>query len=255
MDVFDRIVVGVDGTDLGLEALHQALALAPDGATVTAVTAMHTGVAVHAGFQVSDVAAKLEEEGEQARRDAAAIIAERPNCTTMLVRGEAKSALRQACMEADARLLALGARSDSRMVGLMAGETATTLLHDATRSVLFARPQWGRRWSPSRIVVGVDGSEHALAALAVADELAERLGADVTVLAATGGKPISTDGAWAGRVTEWDSGRPTDALRDRSTRADLIIVGSRGLHGLRALGSVSERVAHGALCTALVVHG
>jgi nucleotide-binding universal stress UspA family protein len=30
-------------------------------------------------------------------------------------------------------------------------------------------------------------------------------------------------------------------------------VGSRGLHGLRALGSVSERVAHDASCSVLVV--
>jgi nucleotide-binding universal stress UspA family protein len=35
---------------------------------------------------------------------------------------------------------------------------------------------------------------------------------------------------------------------------DLVVVGSRGVHGLRALGSVSERVAHQAHCTALVVH-
>ena len=34
--------------------------------------------------------------------------------------------------------------------------------------------------------------------------------------------------------------------------ADLIVVGSRGLHGLRALGSVSERVAHGAEASVLV---
>ena len=33
---------------------------------------------------------------------------------------------------------------------------------------------------------------------------------------------------------------------------DLIVVGSRGLHGLRALGSVSERVAHGAKASVLV---
>ena len=33
---------------------------------------------------------------------------------------------------------------------------------------------------------------------------------------------------------------------------DLIVVGSRGLHGLRALGSVSERVAYGAKASVLV---
>jgi nucleotide-binding universal stress UspA family protein len=35
--------------------------------------------------------------------------------------------------------------------------------------------------------------------------------------------------------------------------ADLVVVGSRGLRGLKALGSVSERVAHQARSSVLVV--
>lgn len=38
-----------------------------------------------------------------------------------------------------------------------------------------------------------------------------------------------------------------------SLEADLVVVGSRGLHGLVGLGSVSERVAHRARCSVLVV--
>jgi nucleotide-binding universal stress UspA family protein len=38
-----------------------------------------------------------------------------------------------------------------------------------------------------------------------------------------------------------------------SELADLVVVGSRGLHGLKALGSVSERVAHQARSPVLVV--
>ncbi len=40
---------------------------------------------------------------------------------------------------------------------------------------------------------------------------------------------------------------------ERSTAADLLVVGSRGLHGAKALGSVSERVAHAAASSVLVV--
>jgi nucleotide-binding universal stress UspA family protein len=36
--------------------------------------------------------------------------------------------------------------------------------------------------------------------------------------------------------------------------ADILVVGSRGLHGLKSLGSISERVAHQAACSVLVVH-
>jgi nucleotide-binding universal stress UspA family protein len=46
---------------------------------------------------------------------------------------------------------------------------------------------------------------------------------------------------------------PVDALVAAAADADLLVVGSRGLHGLHALGSVSERVAHRAGCSALVV--
>jgi nucleotide-binding universal stress UspA family protein len=254
MSVFDRVVVGVDGTDFGFEALRQTLVLGPPGGAVYAVTALDPGVAVHAGFNMSDVAAQLEEEADRARATAAEIMGDRLNCTTKVVRGDAKSVLRHACAEYDATFLALGGRSSSRFLGMMAGETAGTLLHDAALSVLFARPLWGQRWHPNRVVVGVDSSEFSLAALAVADDLAERLGSALEVVTATGGKPVEREGAWAERVTAWDPGHPFAALRDRSTHADLLILGSRGLHGVRALGSVSERVAHGAHCSALIIH-
>jgi fatty acid/phospholipid biosynthesis enzyme len=44
---------------------------------------------------------------------------------------------------------------------------------------------------------------------------------------------------------------PVDALSRLDP--DLLVVGSRGLQGFRALGSVSERVAHEARCSVLVV--
>ncbi len=49
--------------------------------------------------------------------------------------------------------------------------------------------------------------------------------------------------------------RVLDLLHTISEEADLVVVGSRGLRGIRALGSVSERVAHEALCPVLVVRG
>ena len=38
-----------------------------------------------------------------------------------------------------------------------------------------------------------------------------------------------------------------------SETADLLVLGSRGLHGLAAIGSVSEQVAHRAKSSVLVV--
>jgi nucleotide-binding universal stress UspA family protein len=254
MSIFDRVIVGVDGTDFGFEALHQALVLCPADGAVSAVTALDTAIAVHAGFDMSRVATELEQEAERARAQAASILDGRSGCTATVVRGDAKSVLRSSCAKHDATLLALGGRSSSRFLGIMAGETAATLLHEAAVSVLLARMQPGQRWQPRRIVVGIDGSAPSLRALAVADDIAGRLGSILRVESATGGKTVDRQGDWTSRVDAWDPGHPVVALLDRSLSADLLIVGSRGIHGVRALGSVSERVAHRAICSTLVVH-
>ena len=105
----------------------------------------------------------------------------------------------------------------------------------------WARPQPGKEWQPGTVVVGLDGSGSALAAVKAADDLAARLGAAVEVVSATGSDAAQPDGGWADRVDTWDAKHPVAALLERSARADLLVVGSRGQHGLRALGSVSER--------------
>jgi nucleotide-binding universal stress UspA family protein len=48
-------------------------------------------------------------------------------------------------------------------------------------------------------------------------------------------------------------GRPVEALVEAAATADLLVMGARGLSGLRALGSVSERVAHRAESSVLIV--
>ena len=52
---------------------------------------------------------------------------------------------------------------------------------------------------------------------------------------------------------EYVEGDPVKTLIASAGKADLVVVGSRGLGGLRSLGSVSERVAHRASCSVLVV--
>ena len=64
-------------------------------------------------------------------------------------------------------------------------------------------------------------------------------------------RPAGFDGSAFFSPTEAPN-YPVPALTD--VDADLIVVGSRGFHGVRALGSVSERVAHRADCSVLVVH-
>lgn len=170
------------------------------------------------------------------------------------MRGKPVDVLRRERDEVNATLVALGGRRSSRFLGIMLGDTGTELLHDATCSVLLACPAREGSWQPREIVVGLDSSNYAEAALQTADRLAESFDGSVEVVSATGGKPIERDAAWASRVQSWDPAHPVHALVERSRDADLVVVGSRGVHGMRAIGSVSERVAHQAHCTALVVH-
>ena len=162
--------------------------------------------------------------------------------------------LRRERDELQATLVALGGRRSSRFLGIMLGDTGTELVHDAACSVLLVCPADESPWRPRKIVVGFDGSTYALAALRTAEELAEAHGGTLEVVTATGGKTIERDAAWTERVETWDPAHPVAALVERSRSVDLIVVGSRGVHGIRTIGSVSERVAHQAHCTALVVH-
>ena len=253
MTIFARIVVGVDGTAWGFEALRQALTLAPaEDSDVEAVTALHTSPAARTGFEAAHWVDVLSEEAAEARDAATTILGDLAGSSARIVRGMPLQVLREARDEAHATLLALGARYSSRFLGIMLGGTASGMLHDGVCSVLLARPQREGPWQPRRVVLGLDGSLPALAALARADELATRLGATVEVVCATSGSP--PEEAWTDRVDSWDAAQPVAALVGRSRAADLVVVGSRGLHGVRAIGSVSERIAHRAQCSVLVVH-
>jgi nucleotide-binding universal stress UspA family protein len=253
VSVFARIVVGVDGTEFGFEALRQALAMAPPDAVVDAVTALETSPAARTGFDAAHWIDLLAQEAEAARSTGAAMLEGRAGSTARVVGGRPLDVLRRARDDAGATLVALGGRRSSRLLGIMLGDTGAELLHDAACSVLVSRRDADREWVPRDVVVGVDGSHSSLAALAAADELANRLGSAVEVVSAADGESPPS-GSWAERVDTWEEAAPVRALVDRSARADLVVVGSRGLHGVRALGSVSERVAHQARSSVLVVH-
>jgi nucleotide-binding universal stress UspA family protein len=255
MKVFERIVVGVDGTDWGFEALRQALVLArTESAVLHAVTALDTALAIHGGFQAGHLTELLATEAEEAREEAEAIMGGREGFSARVVRGKPIDVLRHERDELQATLVALGGRRSSRFLGIMLGDTGTELVHDAVCSALLACPPESEPWRPRRIVVGFDGSPHAQAALREAEKLAAAFDGTVEVVAATGGKEIARDATGAERVDTWDAAHPVAVLVERSRSVDLVVVGSRGVHGIRTIGSVSERVAHQAHCTALVVH-
>lgn len=251
--VFDRIVVGVDDTSESLEAVRQAAVLrAPDGA-LHLLAVVETAKAAHAGFGARAAAEHLLSAARVALDRATA--AAEPT-TSALLTGRPASALLERTRRYEASLLVLGCHEHRRSAGLVFGAVGSVLLREAACSVLVARSGSWPGGSPERIVVGVDGSPASVRAVEVARTLEDRFGSRVALVVALGGKlreATAVVGTYPEALVEDRS--PVDALVSASRSADLVIVGSRGLHGLRALGSVSERVAHRAHASVLVVRG
>ncbi|HET7857332.1 MAG TPA: universal stress protein [Gaiellaceae bacterium] len=248
--VFDRIVCGVENTPQSDEALDQAQCLLAPTGELHLVSVADVAVAVHAGWAASRVLDKIE----VGARDALARAEEHAlDAEAHLLEGEPVRGLLREIDLVDATLVALGTQGHSRTAGIIVGATSTTLLHEAPCAVLIARPSLTEGGFPASVVVGVDGSVHSHRALAAACDVADRFSIPLRVIAATGGRPISLDGLRDVDGLEWSERKPVDALIEASKSADLVVVGSRGLHGPAALGSVSERVAHRARSSVLVV--
>jgi nucleotide-binding universal stress UspA family protein len=253
-EVFRRVVCGVDGSPSATDAAVVASrVVAPDG-TLVLVAVDEYRLAVHAGFRLAPVAEQLATESSRAAQEALERAAVFHEAETRLLEGKPLDCLREEIDRLDATLAVVGTRGQSRAAGIALGSVTTHLLHEARCSVLVARePRDLHEW-PRRILVGVDGSPGSAAALAAAETLAARHEAVLRPLVATREPFVQLEQAraMAPGLEEHDE-TVLHALHVLSEEADLLVVGSRGLRGIRALGSVSERIAHEARCSVLVV--
>jgi nucleotide-binding universal stress UspA family protein len=229
--LFARVVAGADGSEASLEACRQAATLVEPDGVLEVFTAVNLVEATLTGWSAPRIAEQLEREAGEASRRALRLAG--PRARACLVDGPPFPSLMDELVRLDATLVAVGSHGHRRWSEILSGGVAGELLHGAPCSVLVARPPRDVAAFPAHIVVGDDGSTHAATALGAARYLATRFDASVSVVHA--------------------ADRPVEALVRVSADADLLVVGSRGLHGFRALGSVSERVAHEASCSVLVV--
>lgn len=250
--VFERILVGFDGSPASDRALALARELKTPSGSLLALTVAETYYATHAGMDAVAWDEKIRAEAERARLSAARQIDGMAGSRAEIVTGYAAPALLHAAAEIDADLVGVGSHGHSRIAGILLGSVATRVVHDSKCSVLVARGSAPIKQAARSIVVGIDGSPPSVEAAAVAEALGASTGASVRHVTATGGKRLPDDLVL---LAELDARSPVEALLDASRTADLLLVGSRGLHGVGALGSVAERLAHQAECPVLIVRG
>ena len=251
--VLDRVLVGIDARTGSVEAARQAAVLVERYGELTLLAVSppppRVGLDVDDEFDPDHVQAQAEEALAAARRAVGTLAVP----ATRVVRGHAWNRLADEAERARQTLIAVGSHDRRRLGGILAGSTATHLIHKAPCSVLLARPA-GRRF-PQRVLVGLDGSPESALAYATGRRIADRFDCELHAVVAVNGDRanLAEIVRLTGERYEQLPGEPVDALVAASVHVDLLVVGSRGLHGVRALGSVSERVAHTVGCSTLIV--
>jgi nucleotide-binding universal stress UspA family protein len=251
--VFERVLVGIDGSEASREAARQGAVLAEHYGELRLLGVYPPPRRL--GLDPADEFDPEDRRGaiERAVAEATEAIASLAAPAAAVACGHAWKALVDEAGREASTLLAVGSHGQGRIEGILAGSTATEIVHKAPCSVLVARP--ASAGFPERVVVGLDGSKESARAYAAAHRLAARFGSVLWPVVAMGGEAVDLPAIveLTNHRHEELPGEPVDALVAASADADLLVVGSRGLHGFKALGSVSERVAHRARCSTLVV--
>ncbi|WP_068923140.1 universal stress protein [Planobispora rosea] len=283
------IVVGVDGSRAGLEAVgwavHEAgirgvrlriVHVMPAWAFEMPEDVPHADV----GRWMRDGAADLLMRGmERARAEGLPVEVE-----PLLLPGDPRLGLIEAAREAE--LLVVGSHGLGGFLGMLVGSVALGVCGHTACPVAVVRAVPSEQDQPvpdGPVVVGIDGSSGGADALAFAFAEASARGAELRAVHAWSGPVI--EGAphllesaerreggeqrlLAEALTGWSerypdvkvtaqavNGHPVDVLKEVSAGAGLLVVGSRGRGDLTGLllGSVSHSLLHHAVCPLVVV--
>ena len=256
--VLSNVVCGVDGSPEGMVAVAQMARLAPATSRMAVCGVWTSGAALALG--ASAAFARPPFSDHEHMKNAVHTARDsfpRDRVEEVVIEGPAGPMLLDEVTQRRATLVAVGSHGSRRITGILLGGVATLMLHKAPCSVLISRHRQAWDGVFRSIAVGTDGSAESCAAVRVASQLGDDLAVEVTAVMA--GKNAIND-ALASSLARADGGQITLRRQPGSavsvlaeSNADLLIVGSRGLSGVRALGSVSERVAHQARCSVLVV--
>ena len=259
---FADILCGVDGSRGSKEAARQAIALGTPGAELHFVAISHeagVGLAASAGLSEARAEKSLNEAAHLARE--AGLSAS----TELRKDGSVADALMAEGPRHD--LLVLGSHGASRAGGIVLGDTASQAAHRTDKPLLIARGKAEAGDFPKAVLLASNGSPGSWAAARVTARIARARGSAVTVVHAPDGRHPEWTRQISKQIAEIEAatgvepalvdgpGNAPDRIVAAATHASssLIVIGRRGLTGMKALGSVSERVVHRAPCSTLVV--
>jgi nucleotide-binding universal stress UspA family protein len=260
----ETVVVGVEDSERSGDALALARRLA-DPSALLLLVCVYQGDAVYAG------------EGGQAYPQALRADAERtlvrlsgsPGIATRAVAaGHPAWGLQEVAAEQRAALIVVGSSHACALRRILPGSTGERLLHGAPCPVAIAPRGYGEHADAAIATVGCayDGSAEALGALAMAEDVARRLGARLDVMRVV--EPHEDAAAaddLARVVAQLDPavcarslvlrGEPVHELATASSSVDLLVAGSRGYGPMHAVltGATSGRLIRKAACPAVIV--
>lgn len=258
---FSDILCGVDGTVGSEAAVDVASHLARGGQlTLLAVTG-EVGSGMFAAADLSPGRAEHVLEHDRERLQARGI-----EVRTELVRDrELLDAILERARSHD--LLVLGAPPMSRIGGLMIGGVAVEAMGRFTAPMLLARRSYEGSPAGRPILIASDGQEGSQRVVELAGQLAAAQGAHLTLVHAVGQESKVSHRRIEAQQRELEKrlpdgvsvrvepGRAADVIlrAEREIAPWLIVMGSRRLHGLSSLGSVSRHVVHESSASVLLV--
>ncbi len=260
--MFSDILCAVDGSEGGFLAVEQAASLAgAEGRLTLLLVTSFESAGEHRSAAIGAAQAKrIVDQATEIAHEAGV-------SSTVEVDPAAPPSQVILDWSSQRDLLALGAPTTSRLRGMFVAGVADTALGSFTTPLLVARSAPGGQQFGHRILVASDGREGSDELVELGHRLARARGAEMMLLHASGHESharrerVEEQGrrlqpaSGGGSEVRVEHGSPHDVIiaTAESMGASLVVMGSRRLDGLRAIGSVSRQVVHEPPCSVLLV--